>query len=124
MWTDCDYGVEKDAANRTNRSLTMSDTIVLGGMAVAIVAGIYGAKRGHNPFCRAGSAFSALAACVGLAYFGYRPFFGGTHHDIGTYFGCITLIVSVVAWLLFMAIDGALGKPTQAQGERQAHREP
>ncbi len=61
-----------------------SDTIVLGGMVVAIAAGIHGLKRGHNRFCRAGSVFSAVSACVGLAYFGYRPFFGGTHHDIGT----------------------------------------
>jgi len=60
----------------------MSDVVVLAGMAVAMAAGIYDVRRGCNPFCRAGSAFSAVAPCVGLAYFGYGPFFGGTDHDI------------------------------------------
>ena len=88
----------------------MSDIIILAGMAVAIGCGVYGVKRATGIFFKIGSVFSALTACVGLAYFGYRPFFGGTQHDVSNYFGCVTLIVSILAWLFFIAISDALSQ--------------
>jgi hypothetical protein len=86
----------------------LSDAIILVGMAVAIALGGYGIKRVSGIFFKAGSAFSAFTACVGLAYFGYAPFFGGTDHDVSTFFGSILLILGVLSWLLFMAVDNAL----------------
>lgn len=68
----------------------MNDTMVLVGIAVALGLGIWGAITNTTIYFRIGSATTSLAACVGCAYLGWKPFFGGTH-DAGTYFGCIML---------------------------------
>ncbi|MEI6235915.1 MAG: hypothetical protein WCT04_22900 [Planctomycetota bacterium] len=67
---------------------------------VTIPFGIEGALNNKGCAARIGSIFSAFAVCVGHAYFGMSPYFGGSHPD-ATYFGCIMVTFGTIAWLLF-----------------------
>jgi hypothetical protein len=84
-------------------AIATGDVIVGLLMLICLGGGAYGATRGMVVYARAGSALSSVAACLGVAYFGYRPFFGGSHTP-GTYFGSTVLVVAILFWCLFMAI--------------------
>lgn len=79
----------------------MRDLIVILGGCSAVALGVFGALRNRTIVGRAGSLFAAFVMCVGFAYFGWRPYFGGTNHTTGTYFGCLMLTFGIYAWLRF-----------------------
>lgn len=85
------------------------DTVVLLLMLVFLGVGVCGGTRKINLYARVGSVLSSLSACLGVAYFGYRPFFGGTRHGPGTYFGSTVLVIAILFWCLFMAIGHKRG---------------
>jgi len=80
----------------------MRDLIVIIGGCVALAFGIVGALRNEGTTAKAGALVAAGVAGLGMAYFGWRPFFGGSHEP-GTYFGCIMLVFGIYAWLRFFS---------------------
>jgi len=90
----------------------MTDVLCLAGMAVALGFGVWGAVINRGIALKAGSIVAALACCDGFAYFGWRPYFGGTQHDMGTYFGCIILTFGTVAWLVCQGISATRLRPS------------
>ena len=78
-------------------AIATGDIIVGLLMLICLGAGAYGATRKMVIYARVGSALSSIAACLGVAYFGYRPFFGGVH-TASTYFGSTVLVVAIVFW--------------------------
>ena len=85
------------------------DGIIILGMLVSVVAGIFGACQNRQLYFKVASCFLAAGMCLGLAYFGWRPFFGGQHGK-ATYFGCFMLSSSVILWLINQGISSSLSK--------------
>ena len=51
-------------------------------------------KFSNHLICVAGYVLATLTTCLGIVYFGWMPFFGGTYSH-ATYFGCIVLIMGL-----------------------------
>lgn len=84
----------------------MNDLVALAGIATFLLLGFWGALATRITVFRIGSVATSLAACVGCAYAGWKPFFGGSH-EIGIYFGCLMLTFGSVGWLLFRGLSTA-----------------
>ena len=69
----------------------MRDLAIILFMGIFIFLGIYGANKNEKTPFKIGSIISSLAICDALAYFGWKPYFGGTNHSLSVYFGCIML---------------------------------
>lgn len=78
----------------------MTDVIVMTGMLAALGLGVWGAMKNAGRYYRLASLLTMLPICVGLANFGWRPWFGGSHGP-DVYFGCSTLTFGLLAWLFF-----------------------
>jgi hypothetical protein len=87
--------------------ISTGDIIALTGMASAAVAAGFMVWRVHLVFARLGCVLAAATVWLGLANHGWRPFFGGSYGN-ETYFGCTMLVLGVLAFLLFGAIDEVL----------------
>jgi hypothetical protein len=82
-----------------------SDRVIFTGMFITIVFSIYQALYAcWLSAAKGGVLLSAVAICLGLAYFGWQPLFGGSH-SISTYFGSVILFVGGLSMLLFITID-------------------
>ena len=82
----------------------MRDFIIITSMLVAAGTGIAGVVIAKLLFARIGFVFATVCMCVGLAYFGWLPLFGGSH-DPGTYYGSVMLLGGMTAFILFAALD-------------------
>ena len=91
------------------------DYIILSGMGVAISASLALAIFSRLLAVRLGSLVAAVTVCVGLAYFGWKPLFGGSH-DPGIYFGCIMLFLGTLALLLLAAVEQSSRHPARSHG--------
>ena len=60
--------------------------------------------QNRGAYLKIASIIAALACCDGLANFGWSPYFGG-YQDSTTYFGCIMLTFSVLAWLVCRGVS-------------------
>ena len=80
------------------------DAIIITGMVVAVAGALFMVVRGRLIFTRIGFLISGVAICVGLAYFGWSPLFGGSHSP-DTFFGSVILCVGLLGFCLFGAIE-------------------
>jgi hypothetical protein len=97
--------------------VSSGDLIALTGMASAAVAAGFMVWRVHLVFSRLGCVLSAATVWLGLANDGWKPFFGG-HYGEETYFGCTMLVLGVLAFLLFGAVDEVLWALAPSDGHR------
>jgi len=88
------------------------DVLIISGMFLGIGYAIYQAFRCWLFAVKCGVLVSCVAICLGLAYFGWIPLFGGSH-DVSTYFGSIMLFLGILFTILFIAIDQATRKPQE-----------
>ena len=86
----------------------MRDLAIILFMGIFIFLGIYGANKNEKTPFKIGSIISSLAICDGLAYFGWKPYFGGTNHSLSVYFGCIMLTFGLLSWLIFLGLSQSL----------------
>ncbi len=75
--------------------------------------GALGAWRARLVFVKAGALLSAAMVCLGLAYFGLLPLFGGSHPP-GTYFGATMLFVGITAAAILGAVEKGYRRATSA----------
>jgi hypothetical protein len=85
--------------------------VIFIGMLLAIVAALFFGLRSRLLFMRSrllftrlGFGLSALIVCVGLAYFGWQPLFGGSH-PIDTWGGFVALCLGLFGFCLFGALE-------------------
>lgn len=81
-----------------------SDLLLVSVQFTAVAMGILGAWLAKLIFAKAGAVVSAAAVCLGLAYFGWRPLFGGDHPP-STFFGATMLFAGLVGLALVGAIE-------------------
>lgn len=75
-------------------AVNSQDLFILAAMFAAAAMGVTGAWRAKLVFIKAGAL--APAVCLGFAYFGWKPLFGGSHPP-ATYFGATMLFVGLMA---------------------------
>src|SRR5687767_1570430 len=80
------------------------DAIIITGMLLSVVGVLFACVRSRLVFTRIGFVISAVAVCVGLAYFGWLPLFGGNHSP-ATFFGAVILCIGLLGFCLFGAIE-------------------
>jgi hypothetical protein len=85
-------------------AVTGQDLFIIGGMLATAALGIFGAWRCELIFAKVGALASTLAVCLGLAYFGWKPLFGGSHPS-ETYFGATMLFVGFLGFAILGAVE-------------------
>ncbi|MAX23014.1 MAG: hypothetical protein CMJ19_00805 [Phycisphaeraceae bacterium] len=76
-------------------------------------------KFSNHLICVAGYVLATLTTCLGIVYFGWMPFFGGTYSH-ATYFGCIVLIMGLWGYILTGAMNLLLKSETSAPINHQS----
>ena len=79
----------------------MTDLIIFSCILSAIGLGLWGAFTNAGIYYRIASLVATLPICLGLAYFGWRPYSFRGIADEGTHFGCLMLTFGLLAWLFF-----------------------
>jgi hypothetical protein len=85
-------------------AITGYDIFIVGMMTVVILAGLLAIARATLYAVKAGAALSAACICVGFAYFGWYPLFGG-QYGFDVYFGCALLFLGLLAAALLAAVE-------------------
>jgi hypothetical protein len=95
------------------------DGVIISGMLLVVIAATFACFRSRLVFTKLGFLVSAAMVCLGLAYFGWLPLFGGTHPP-ETLFGCLVLCLGLFGFCLFGAIEEiwrrVIGTPDGTRG--------
>jgi len=116
-WLGARPAAERQSVIPASECGVKSDVIIIGGMLLAIAGGVLACVRSRLLFPKIGFIFSAVAVCVGLANFGWRPLFGGIHTP-DVYFGCVTCGLGMLGFCLFGAIEEVWRRFLAAPDER------
>jgi hypothetical protein len=80
------------------------DAMITIGMLLTVAGTLFACFRFRLVFTRIGFVISAVAVCVGLAYFGWLPLFGGSYSP-DTFFGSVILYLGLLGLCLFATIE-------------------
>jgi len=94
-------------------AVNSQDVFILAAMLTAGALAILGAWRAKLLFVKVGALLSAVMVCLGLAYFGWSPLFGGTHPP-GTYFGATMLFLGLINSVIVGTIEESYRRTTGA----------
>ena len=94
-------------------AINSQDVLILTGMLAAVVLGVFGVARAKLVFVKVGLPLAVVAVCLGLAYFGWKPLFGGSHSP-GTYFGTAMLFIGLIGSAALGAVEESHRRITSA----------
>ena len=94
-------------------AISSQDVFILTGMLAAVVLGLFGVARAKLVFVKLGLPLGVVAICLGLAYFGWKPLFGGSHAP-GTYFGTAMLFIGLIGSAALGAVEESHRRITSA----------